>query len=70
MEIVGCPVEPDEIAEAYLLGSLTEEQCTAFEDHFLGCPRCSERLQFTQDYIEAIRSAAVRLQGKVVTTGA
>ena len=51
MNMVGCPVDPDETVEAYLLGRLSEEQNSAFEDHFLSCPRCSERLQFTQDFI-------------------
>jgi hypothetical protein len=70
MEIVGCLVDPGEIAEAYLLRTLTEEQSTAFEDHFLGCPRCSERLQFTQDFIEAVRRAAAQLPTKAAAARA
>jgi anti-sigma factor RsiW len=70
MAIVGCPIDVDETAEAYLRGSLPEQQSTAFENHFLDCPRCSERLQFTLDFIEAMRKAAVRLNTKVVAASA
>jgi hypothetical protein len=34
-----------------------------FEDHFISCPFCAERLQFTEDFIKAVRHAAARLRG-------
>ena len=34
-----------------------------FEDHFISCPFCAERLQFTEDFIKAVRHAAARLLG-------
>jgi anti-sigma factor RsiW len=69
MEVSCCPADPDETAEAYLLGRLPEEQSAAFEEHFLGCPRCSERLQFTDDFIEAVHHAAERLRGAGAAAG-
>ena len=65
MDVVRCPADPDETVEAYLLSRLPEEQSAAFEDHFLGCPRCSERLQFTDDFITAVHHAADRLRAQV-----
>ena len=69
MEIVGCPIDADETAEAYLLGRLPEEQSIAFENHFLGCPSCSQRLQFTEDFMEAVRRALARQHTKVAVVG-
>jgi hypothetical protein len=63
MEFDRCPADPAEMVETYLLGKLPEEQGAVFEDHFLGCPRCSERLQFTDAFKTAVRHAIERLQG-------
>lgn len=63
MEIDRCPADPNELVEAYLSHRLAKEDSAVFEDHFLGCPRCSERLQFTDDFITAVRHAAERLRG-------
>ena len=60
MEVDRCPADPDEMVEMYLLGRLPEEQSALFEDHFLGCPTCSERLQFTDNFIRAARHATER----------
>jgi len=50
-----CPVDPDAIAEAYLQGALAREEAAAFEEHYLGCPRCSDRLQFTRQFVAAVQ---------------
>ena len=61
--IVGrCPVDADEVAEAYLLGTLPRERGTAFEEHYIGCPDCVERLQFTEEFLLAVRPAAAQLR--------
>jgi hypothetical protein len=54
MNGVRCPGDPDETAEAYLLGRLSQQQHEAFEDHFISCPLCTERLQLTEDFIKAV----------------
>jgi len=51
MVIGNCPVDADEVAEAYLLGTLLREPETAFEEHYMGCPDCVERLQFTEEFL-------------------
>lgn len=53
-----CPVDPDEIAEAYLLGTLPKKREAAFEKHFIGCPQCGDRLQFTEAFVSAVRRVA------------
>ena len=69
MEVGCCPADSDETVEAYLLGKLPEEQSVAFEEHFLSCPRCSERLQFTHEFITAVHHVAERLRGTGVGAG-
>jgi Putative zinc-finger len=56
--------------QTYLSGRMPEEQRTVFQDHFLGCPRCSEPLQFTEDFITAVRHAAERLRDAVAAADA
>jgi anti-sigma factor RsiW len=57
----GCPPDPDASATAYLAGRLPAEEAAHFEEHFLACPGCSARFQFTEEFIAAYRRAAERL---------
>lgn len=41
MKVVRCPADPDETAEAYLLGRLSQQQREVFEDHVISCPLCT-----------------------------
>jgi hypothetical protein len=59
---LGCPIDADEIAEAYLLGTLPRERGMAFEEHYIGCPDCVERLQFSEEFVLAVRPAAAQLK--------
>jgi hypothetical protein len=65
-----CPVDPDEIAEAYLLGTLPKERQAAFEEHFIGCPQCGDRLQFTEEFVSAVRRVAAGLGVAQAASGA
>ena len=38
-------VARDEVAERYLLGTLTEDESTAFEEHYFECARWFDALQ-------------------------
>jgi hypothetical protein len=40
-----CPANPEEVAEGYVMGTLTAEEAGAFEDHYVGCNRCAQVLQ-------------------------
>lgn len=62
MEWNSCPADPDRAVDAYLLGGLSPEEAVTFEEHYLSCPRCSERLQFTDNFILAFHRAAERLR--------
>ena len=56
-----CPVDSEAVAKAYLSGTLPAEQKAAFEEHYIGCPKCGDRLQFTEAFVLAVRNAAARL---------
>ncbi len=57
-----CPADPEAICEQYLTASLPRAEAIAFENHFLSCPRCSDRLQFTNEFVIAVRRATARLR--------
>jgi anti-sigma factor RsiW len=54
----------EEVAEAYVMGTLTEEQRTAFEDHYMMCAACAALLQKTAAYVEAMQAAARKLRSE------
>jgi anti-sigma factor RsiW len=67
-----CPPDPEAIAEAYVMGTLTADEKTAFEDHYLCCEPCATLLQETAAYVDAMRAAAKGLRSdspKSATTG-
>jgi hypothetical protein len=55
-----CPVNPYEVAEAYVLGMLVD--AAAFEEHYLACGRCLAAVQAAEEYVAAMREAAERLR--------
>jgi hypothetical protein len=57
-----CPDNPEEVAEAYVMGTLSAEQATAFQNHYVGCNRCAVVLQETAEYVEAMRAAAKKVR--------
>ena len=53
-----CPVDIEEVAEAYVLGQLSSEESLAFELHVLTCLSCAQTLEDTRAYIRAMTNAA------------
>jgi hypothetical protein len=50
----------DEDLERYYLGMAKDEaELAPLEEHLLACPRCVARAEASQDYVDAIRAAAV-----------
>jgi anti-sigma factor RsiW len=50
-----CPVDLEKVAEAYVMGTLPEEQATAFESHYAARDTCATALYKTADYVDAVR---------------
>jgi anti-sigma factor RsiW len=57
-----CPANPEEVAEAYAMGTLPKEQLIEFEDHYVTCEACATVLYKTIDYVDAMRRAAKTLR--------
>ena len=55
-----CPANPEEIAEAYVMGTLTADQATAFEN--VGCNRWAQVLQKVVEYVDAMCAAAKKVR--------
>jgi anti-sigma factor RsiW len=50
-----CPADLEKVAEAYVMGTLPEEQAIAFEEHYAACDNCATALYKTADYVDAMR---------------
>ncbi|MCE5311274.1 MAG: zf-HC2 domain-containing protein [Acidobacteriales bacterium] len=59
----------DDALERYLLGESDEPEVAAVEEHLLVCRTCQTRLEETEAYITAIRSAAKKLRAEPPTVG-
>jgi hypothetical protein len=62
-----CPADQDEIAEAYVMGTLRAEQAGAFEDHYVVCNSCGTVLEKTAAYVDAMRNAAKKLRPETMS---
>jgi hypothetical protein len=61
MQLVEHGHASEEFLEQYALGLLTGSPLAQLEEHLLICSRCQEQLKETDDYVAAMRGAAVRL---------
>jgi hypothetical protein len=51
----------DHDLERYYLGMITEEpELAPLEEHILACPGCAVRAEEAQDYVDAVRAAAIK----------
>jgi hypothetical protein len=48
--------------EQYSMGKLPEERLDSFEEHFLACEVCQDRLLETEAYVNAVRSVSPKLR--------
>ncbi|MEZ5354387.1 MAG: hypothetical protein R2762_17260 [Bryobacteraceae bacterium] len=54
---------PDEDAvEQYSLGTMPDDEQALFEEHMLLCELCQKRVEETDNYVRALRTAATRIQ--------
>jgi hypothetical protein len=52
----------DHDLERYYLGMVKDEaELAGLEEHILACPPCAERADEAQDYVDAMRGAALEL---------
>jgi len=51
-------IEEHNIAYLYLLGKLPAEEQEHFEEHFIVCPQCLNRLETTESFIHSLKTVA------------
>lgn len=54
----------DDALERFVLGGLDEPEVAGMEEHLLACPTCQARLEETESFITAMRSAARKLRAE------
>src|SRR5438552_2078439 len=52
----------DSAIEQYSMGILPEESLAPFEEHFLACDSCQDRLLEMEAYVNAVRSVSPKLR--------
>src|SRR6266567_6194796 len=52
-------MDEDEI-ESYSMGAVSEEQSARFDEHLLVCESCRNKVKKSDDYVAAMRAAALR----------
>lgn len=50
-------IEEADITDRYLLGKLSPEEQDRFEEHFVECPKCLDRLETTREFRRALKAA-------------
>src|SRR4051812_21972216 len=55
-------VEENQIADRYVMGTLPAEEAERFENHYLSCPECLDRLELT----ESVQRGFKRMAGQDV----
>ena len=51
-------IEADDITDRYLLGQLPAEERARFEQHFVDCSECLDRLEATADFRDGLKTVA------------
>jgi Putative zinc-finger len=53
-----CPIDIDEMAEAYIMETLSPAGAWRFEDHYLTCNGCATAVEEAAEYVRAMKGAA------------
>jgi hypothetical protein len=53
-------IEQFDLIDRYLMGGLAAEESAQFEEHFIDCPECIDRLKTTKDFLQDLRLATVQ----------
>ena len=56
-----CAQFSEEFVESYSCGRLTEQESAPFEEHFLLCESCRDRIQACDEFVATARAASGQL---------
>ncbi|MBS1856127.1 MAG: zf-HC2 domain-containing protein [Acidobacteria bacterium] len=57
-----CPADVNEIAEAFVMGTLARAEAAVFEEHLLVCNRCTAAAAEAFNYVRTLKIATRRLR--------
>jgi hypothetical protein len=60
-------VEENQVADRYVMGTLPAEEAERFEDHYLSCPDCLDRLELTESVERGFKRMAGQEAAKLAT---
>jgi anti-sigma factor RsiW len=55
-------MDVEKAAEAYAMGKIADADAAVFEEHLLTCAECRAAVEQADDYVRAIRAAAVEIR--------
>lgn len=61
-------IEEEQIAERYVMGKLPPDEATLFEEHYLSCPECLDRLELAESMERGFKRAAGQEAARVAAT--
>jgi hypothetical protein len=61
-------IEEQQIAERYVLGKLPPEEAARFEEHYLSCPECLDRLELADSMERGFKRAAGQDAARLAAT--
>lgn len=53
-------IEQFDLVDRYLMGRLAAEESARFEEHFVGCSHCTDRLAVTKEFVQDLRFVAAQ----------
>ena len=53
-------IDQFDFADRYLMGRLTADESSRFEEHFVDCPLCINRLRTTENFLMGLRATTIR----------
>ena len=59
---LACLAKIQEVAEDYVMGSLSIAEALVFGEHFPDCLRCAHEVESTESFVDAIRTASQNLR--------
>lgn len=60
-------IDSQNVAERYLMGKLSAEESVGFEEHYVDCPQCLDRLEATERFRAALRPVAAEQAARAFT---
>lgn len=53
-------IDQSNVVDRYLMGKLAAEESARFEEHFVDCPQCVDRLKTTKNFLQDLRTVSVQ----------